>query len=252
MTVAPVGLRCPEHSGKPQGAARVVQGARRVGYEGTGGLATKALIAANVIVYLICLTQGSTLGRTSGSLFVNWALYGPLVAQGDWWRLITAAFLHGSIIHIGFNMVMLWWVGSPVEAALGRARFLGLYFASGLAGSAGALIADPNGVTVGASGAIFGILGAALVFERQRHYVLGGSATGIIVINLVISFSVPNISYGGHIGGLVGGILCGLILSRLGRAHAAYSRLGITGFLGLAAVGAASIAVAYLKVRGQI
>jgi membrane associated rhomboid family serine protease len=282
MTVAPVGLRCPEHSGKPQGAARVVQGARRLGYEGSGALATKALIGVNVAVYLICLAQGSSLGQTTGSLFDKGALLarglevgsrvvpiplntGPItgtfqglpvhlvgIAAGDWWRLITAAFLHGSIIHIGFNMVMLWWVGSPVEAALGRARFLGLYFASGLAGSAGALIADPNAVTVGASGAIFGILGAALVFERQRHYVLGGSATGIIVINLVISFSVPNISYGGHIGGLVGGILCGLILSRLGRAHAAYSRLGITGFLGLAAVGAASVAVAYLKVRGQI
>ena len=246
--MAPVGIRCPEHSGKVRGAAGVVRGMRRGSFEGTGALVTKALIAANVVVYLVNLAQGSSLTQTSGHLFQQWALFGPLVEHGDWWRLITAAFLHGSLIHIGLNMLMLWWIGAPVEQALGRGRFLALYLASGLAGSAGALVADPYAVTVGASGAIFGILGAALVFERQRHYVLGGSAAGIILLNLVFTFSVRGISYGGHLGGLIGGILCGLALSRFGRGHAGYGRLGIVGVGGIVLVAVASVLVAYLKV----
>jgi len=98
------------------------------------------------------------------------------VAHGDWWRLLTAAFLHYGPIHLGMNMLALWWFGQPLEAALGRGRFIGLFVASGLAGSAGALLFKPLAPTVGASGAIFGILGAAIVLERQRTYVFGGSA----------------------------------------------------------------------------
>ena len=128
------------------------------------------------------------------------------------------------------NMLMLWWIGSPMEQALGRARFLLIYLVSGLAGSAGALLLSaPNAFTVGASGAIFGLLGAALVFERQRTYVLGGAALPIIVVNLVITFAIPGISIGGHLGGLVGGALCGLALSRFGRGHAIYGRPGLVG-----------------------
>src|SRR5262249_56030743 len=106
------------------------------------------------------------------------AVLGRVVAQGDWWRLITTAFLHYGPIHLGFNMLFLYWVGTPVEQYLGRTRFLIVYFVSGLAGSAGALVFAPDAVTVGASSAIFGILGAALVLERQGSYVLGGSAVG--------------------------------------------------------------------------
>ena len=251
MTMAPVGIRCPEHSGKPQGVQRVSAGARRFSFEGTGALVTKSLIGLNVLVFLVNLAQGASFSQNGGQLFADWALYGPLVADGDWWRLITAAFLHGSILHIGFNMLMLWWVGAPIEEALGRGRFLALYFASALAGSAGALLWSPNAVTVGASGAIFGLLGAALVFERQGVHVLGGSALSIIVLNLVISF-LPgtNISIGGHLGGLVGGALCGLALSRFGRGHAAYGRPGLLGVVGVVAVGVVSVLVAYWKVRG--
>jgi membrane associated rhomboid family serine protease len=258
MTIAPVGLRCPDHSGKPQGAARVSTGVRRAGFEGTGALVTKVLIGLNVLVFLVNLAQGASLGRNSGDLFVNGALVmralapsgEPVgLAEGEWWRLLSAAFLHAGIIHLGMNMVMLWWIGAPMEAAIGRARFLAIYVVSGLAGSAGALVFEPEAVTVGASGAIFGILGAALVFERQRTYVLGGSALSIIVLNLVLTFTIPNISIGGHIGGLVGGALAALALTRLGRAHAAYGRPGLIGFLGIAAVGLASVVVAYMQVQ---
>jgi membrane associated rhomboid family serine protease len=211
---------------------------------------TKALIGLNILVYVITAAQGAGLNNPGGSLFTKWLLYGPAVANGDWWRLITAAFLHASLIHIGFNMYFLWFAGVPVEAALGRGRFLLVYFVSGLAGSAGALVVDPSVPTVGASGAIFGILGAALVMERQRNFVLGGSALGLIVINLVLSFVLSNVSYGGHIGGLIGGVLCTLVLSKFGRGHAAYSRVGLWGIAGVLGVGLLSIAVAYLKVRG--
>ena len=119
------------------------------------------------------------------------ALYGPAVAEGDWYRLITAAFLHYGPIHLAMNMLALWWIGRPLEAWLGPVRYLLLYLVSGLAGSAGALIANPEAVTVGASGAIFGILGAAIVLERQQTYVLGGSAITLLVVNLAFTFAVP-------------------------------------------------------------
>ena len=250
MTPAPVGQRCPEHSGKPQGARRITSGARRGVFEGTGSLMTKALIGVNLFVYLITAFQGAGLNNPGGSLFIKWVLFGPAVANGDWWRLMTSAFLHANLIHIGFNMYFLWFAGTAVEQALGRGRFLLIYFVSALSGSAGALVLTPNAFTVGASGAIFGILGAALVLERQRNYVLGGSALGLIVINLILSFALSNVSIGGHIGGLVGGVLCTLVLSNFGRSHAAYSRVGLWGIAGVLAIGLASIAVAYLKVRG--
>ncbi len=249
MVFAPVGIRCPEHAGRAQGSARVTGTVRRASFEGTGALVTKALIAINVVVFLVDLAQGASLNQNSGTLFIKGALFGPLVANGDWWRLITDAFLHGGLIHLGLNMVMLWWIGAPVEQAIGRGRFLALYLVSGLAGSAGALLANPTQVTVGASGALFGILGAALVFERQRNYVLGGSALSIILLNLVFTFAVPNISIGGHVGGLGGGALAGLALSRFGRGHAAYGRPGLVGVAGLVAVGVIAIAVSYWKVR---
>ncbi len=250
MTPAPVGQRCPEHSGKPQGVARVTTGMKRTSYAGTGALVTKVLIGINVLVYLGELAQGAGLNANSGSIYVKGVLYGPLVASGDWWRLITSAFLHYGPFHLGLNMLALWWFGAPLEQALGRGRFLLLYLVSGLAGSAGALIDKPLSPTVGASGAIFGILGAMLVLEWQRSHVIGGSVLPIIAINLVFTFTISSISIGGHIGGLVGGALGVLALSRFGRGHAVYGRVGLAGIAGLLAVGVVSVAIAYWKVRG--
>jgi membrane associated rhomboid family serine protease len=252
MTVAPVGLRCPDHSGRPQGVARVRSGVRRASYAGTGALVTKALIAANVLVYLAEIGTGS--GGTSfggGSIVQRFALDGPDVANGGWWRLITAGFLHANILHIGLNMLILWFVGSPLEEMLGRGRFALLYFVSLLAGSAGALLQAPFVLTVGASGAIFGLFGALLVIEYfATGQIVGGQAFGLIVINLIFSFTFSGISWGGHIGGLVGGILGTLVLARFGRGHPAYGRVGLLGIAGLLLVGAGSVAVAYWKVRG--
>ncbi len=248
--MAPVGQRCPEHSGKPRGVRRVASGARRGAFEGVGALVTKSLLAINVLIYVITAAQGGGINAPGGKLFLKWVLFGPAVANGDWWRLITSAFLHANLIHIAFNMYFLWFVGTAVESALGRGRFLAVYLISGLSGAAGALVFTPTKPTVGASGALFGILGVAVILERQRNYVLGGSALGLVLINLILSFSISNISVGGHIGGLIGGILCALVLSRFGRGHAAYSRVGLWGIAGILSVGLLSLAVAYLKVRG--
>ena len=252
MTFAPVGIRCPDHSGQPQGAARVTQGMRRASFEGTGALVTKVLVGINAAVFLLELAAGGQLNGTGNRIYAEGVLYGPIVAQGDWWRLFTAMFLHYGPLHLGMNMLALWWFGAAVETVLGRGRYLLLYLVSGLAGSAGALLLSPEALTVGASGAIFGILGAAFVLERQRTYVLGGGAVSIIALNLAFTLFIPNISIGGHLGGLAGGALGILALSRFGRGHAVYGRPGLVGLLSLAAIGLASILVAYWRVQPYV
>src|SRR5215475_11852410 len=114
MTPAAVGLRCPDHAGTRR-AVKPPRVVRRTSRGTTRALVTKSLIAANFIVYLITAAQGSGINSPGGTLFEKWALFGPLVAQGDWWRLITAAFLHASVLHIGLNMYVLWIIGAPVE-----------------------------------------------------------------------------------------------------------------------------------------
>jgi membrane associated rhomboid family serine protease len=211
---------------------------------------TWGLVAANVLVYLITVAQGRGISSPGGDLFVDGLLIGPAVADGDWWRLLTAAFLHANVIHIALNMLALYWLGSAVELYLGPVRYLVLYLVSGLAGSAGALLMDPTAPTVGASGAIFGIMGALLVIEYLQTGQLAGQALTLIAINLLFTFSIPGISIGGHLGGLAGGILAMLALARFGRGHAAYGRVGLVGIGGVALVAVASVALAYWKVRG--
>jgi membrane associated rhomboid family serine protease len=244
-TFAPVGLRCPDHSGKAQGAARVTRTLRRATYEGQGALVTRILIGINVAVFLAELALGGTLYGTNNRIFDDGYLRADQVANGEWWRLLTAAFLHYGPIHLAMNMFSLWILGGPLEAWIGRGRFLMVYLVSGLAGSAGALVLSPHSATVGASGAIFGVIGAVVLLERQGTLVFGGSAVGLLVANLVFTFAFASfISVGGHLGGLAGGMLCMLALSRFGRGHAAYSRLGALGIASILAIGAASVAVA--------
>ena len=258
MVFAPVGIRCPDHSGQPKGAARVVHNVQRRTTRNPG-IVTTVLIGINVGIYLLQLAGGASVNANSGWIFEHGALVvraigsnGELVglAEGEWWRLLTAAFLHYGPIHLGMNMLALWWIGRPLENWLGPVRYLLLYLVSGLAGSAGALIANPSGVTVGASGAIFGILGAAIVLERQGTYVLGGSALTLLIVNLAFTFAVPGISIGGHLGGAIGGALAILALSQLGKRNAVYSRIDVLSIASLVAIGVLSIAVAYWKVKG--
>jgi membrane associated rhomboid family serine protease len=250
MTMAPVGIRCPEHAGRAQGVQRMTRGVQRVSFEGAGAKVTRLLIGINVAVYVAELIQGGGVYGVNSTIYAKGVLWAPFIADGDYWRLITAAFLHYGPLHLILNMLGLWWFGSLLEQRIGSGRFLLLYLVSGLAGSAGALVASAGSPTVGASGAIFGILGAGLVLEQQRDYVFGGSALGVIVANLVLTFFWPGISIGGHIGGLIGGAASMLALSRFGRGHAAYGRVGLLGIAGIVAVGVLSVVVAYWKARG--
>ena len=253
MTPAPVGIRCPEHSGKPQGVQRVTSAAHRA-TTGIGSrrlnAVTMFLIGLNVAVYLAELALGGQSNDTGnwiyehGVLIAN-AAYGngaPAgVANGEWWRLITAAFLHYGPIHLGLNMLSLYFVGSILEQIVGRWRYVLLYFVSGLAGSAGALVVTPNSPTAGASGAIFGVLGALFVLERRGVIATGGQVLGLIVLNLVFTFAIPGISIGGHLGGLAAGILLMLAFTRFPRSWQLSAAAA-------AVVAAAALIVAYSSV----
>jgi membrane associated rhomboid family serine protease len=249
MVFASVGIKCPECAGQPIGIKKAGVRARRAAVTGTGGIVTKALIALNLAVFLMQISQGDARGLDS-TVFENGALYGPLVAEGEFWRLVTAGFLHIGPIHVLFNLLMLYWFGTPLETLLGRGRFLAIFGISILAGSAGALLLSPLDVTVGASAGVFGILGAGLVLERRGINVFGGAALAVVVFNLALTFLLNNISIGGHIGGLVGGALAIFVLSRFGQAHAAYARLTAVSIAGLVGLAVVSVAIAYARVRG--
>jgi len=257
MTPAPVGIRCPEHSGKPQGIQKVTRAAERA-VTGVGGrrmnAVTIGLIAANVAVALVELASGSNASFINNSIFENGSLFAsgyvsasgqPLgVAHGEWWRLFTAMFLHASFFHLAVNMYSLYFVGSIMEQVIGRWRFLLLYLASGLAGSAGALVLSPLTPTVGASGAIFGVLGGLFILERRRHIATGGQVAGLIVLNLVITFAFStSISVGAHVGGLIGGVILMFLLLQFRRSDALSLATG-------AGVIVLSVLIAYAKVRG--
>jgi membrane associated rhomboid family serine protease len=211
---------------------------------------TYALIGINVGVYLLQLVMGAGLSASTGWIYEHGVLVstaigsdGQLigVAEGEWWRLVTAAFLHYGPLHLGMNMLVLWIIGPALEGYLGHGRYALLYLVSGLAGSAGALVWSPNALTVGASGAIWGIMGAALVLEARRIYVFGGQAMGLVVFNLLFTFLIPGVSIGGHIGGLIGGGLAALAFSSLRRTPAVAT-------LSVVAVGVLSVAVAVVQV----
>jgi membrane associated rhomboid family serine protease len=251
MVFAAVGIKCPECAGQPTGVKRTTSRARTSAAVGTGALATKVLIGLNVLVFVLQLAEGGDRNGRGGEIWEKGALVGFWVAEGDWWRLVTSAFIHASIIHLLFNMLMLWWFGSALEGLLGRARFLGIYFVSILGGAAGALLAtQSNQLTVGASGAVFGILGAGVVLERRNIMVFGGGALTVVVLNLALTFLIPGISIGGHLGGLAAGAGATFAMSRFGRGHAAYGRLGVEGVVGLLAVAVVCVAIAYFRVRG--
>jgi membrane associated rhomboid family serine protease len=252
MTSTQVGMRCPECAKQRTKVMRMRDTTARP-------RVTFALIAINVAVFLAEGKVTLASGGTGNDIYREGALLGSSelpsfagqgVAHGQWWRIVTGGFLHENLLHIGFNMYVLYAIGSHVEQYLGRVRFLALYLVAGLAGSAGALVLTPLAVTVGASGAIFGILGAWLIIEWQTTGRLAGNAMTWIVINLVLSFAIANISIGGHIGGLIGGILITLGFANWGRGLSAYGKIGVAGYAALVGVAIASVAIAYFKVRG--
>jgi membrane associated rhomboid family serine protease len=235
MTPTPVGMRCPECSNQRTRVVRNPTGTPT----GSGLLrvmpATIVLIAINVVVYLVEIVHGS--GGTSMStrdIYDMGGLWGPAVSEGgDWWRTITSGFVHVSILHIAFNMYLLFIVGRLLEPSIGTPRFAFIYFASLLAGSFVALWFEPNAVSAGASGAIFGVIGATFVIARGRKLdAIAGQIGILILINLVFTFADGSISVGAHVGGLVAGVLCGLLIvageqGRYGRGLSRNNRLAL-------------------------
>ena len=186
---------------------------------GTDPILTKILIGINVVAYLLAqpgsdlYVDGLLIG---GGLFSDVGFIG--IDAGEWWRTVTSGFLHANLVHIGFNMFLLWLLGSELEPALGRARFALLYATSLLAGSFGVMLLAPDQPTVGASGAVFGLMGAMVVAQRASGINPWQSGIGgLVAINLVFTFAIPQISVGGHLGGLIGGALVGAVLVELPR-----------------------------------
>ncbi len=246
MTPSPVGMRCPECAGQ---RTRVTVGVPSENAFARAP-ATFVLIAINVIVYLIevATSHGGLTREVDSSLVSEFGLFGPSVAEGEWYRLLTSAFLHASLFHVGGNMLLLFFLGRILEPGIGTVRFLLIYMVALFAGSLGALIATPDGLSIGASGAVFGILSATFVIARGRGVDALASSVGILLLlNLAFSFGVPGISIGAHLGGLVAGAVCaGLIIAgergMLGAHHRAAELVAMSA-LGILAV-VASIAVA--------
>lgn len=224
MTPTPVGMRCPECARQRTKVTRGPVGAGR-----DAAPATYVLIALNVAAYFAEIATGTGgLSPGNSSVLVDFGLFGPYVGDGEWYRLLTSGFLHASIIHLGFNMFALYFLGRILEPGIGTARFVALYFASLLAGSFGAILLDPDSLTIGASGAVFGIFGATFLIARERRIEGLASSIGLVLLlNLAITFGHPEISVGGHLGGLAGGALCGLAVIAGERGMLGRSRLPV-------------------------
>lgn len=195
----------------------------RLRTSGHHDIATRVLVGVNV-AFFVWLMAGGERGVLMGSgynerqasmslfvgpLFDGVDLFGGL-ADGEWYRVITSGFVHFGILHLAMNMILLWQLGQLLERPLGATRFVLLYFASLLGGSAGVVLAEPNAITGGASGAVFGLMAAAAAGMYQRG--VNPFQTGIgalLVLNLVITFSIPGVSIGGHLGGAAVGALVG-------------------------------------------
>jgi membrane associated rhomboid family serine protease len=190
------------------GAAPVVRTGRPARAE---PYVTWGIIAVCVAVFLPSLGGGASVtGRGDLDVAGELALSAPAVAAGDWWRLFTSGFVHYGLLHVGFNMFVLFQLGTLLEPALGRVRFAALYVVSLLGGACGALLLDPDALTAGASGAVYGLMGAGVLGLRRRGIdPLRSGLGGLLLVNLLLTFVIPGISVGGHLGGLAAGAVAG-------------------------------------------
>ena len=217
MISASVGFQCPEcvSGGSGTGHAPRANQPRTIAGGAVAAdprLVTKILVGLNVVLFLVQMAVGDRF--TDQYDLIGRAFVPDLgsiegVAEGQYYRLVTAMFLHGSVMHVVFNMLSLWWIGGPLEAALGRVRYVALYLASGVAGSALTyLLAEQNRPSLGASGAVFGLFGATAILMRRLNYDMR-PVLALLAINLLITAFWPNIAWQAHVGGLVGGLIVG-------------------------------------------
>lgn len=236
MTQASIGHHCPECLSQTN---QQVYTARTLPSSGRSNVLI-ALIAVNVLAFL-------AQGATSDEVTVDGILFGPLVADGEWWRLITSAFLHANLLHIGFNMYALWMLGPPLLEGLGRIRFGLIYLAGLLGGSAAVLAFDWGSPTLGASGAVLGLGGALAAALWARGISITQTSLGAVLgINLILPLLVGRISFWGHFGGILAGFAAGWLLTwlpvRFGRSmsEAVGAAIALCGVLGVAALAAAN------------
>jgi membrane associated rhomboid family serine protease len=234
MNEASVGHQCPEciaEGKRSQRPARTAFGGVRAGRE---GIATRVLIGINVAVMAVsAILGGATALAGNGGWFglmgsqtplTRWGEvlgYAPYVlggdphgiAAGEWWRLVTAMFLHYGLLHLALNMWLLWQLGRYLEAQLGTARFLALYLLAGLGGNVAAYLFTPqNQPAAGASTAIFGLFLAMIVVNRRLKRDIS-QLIPLLVVNLLFTFAVPNVSIAGHLGGLIVGGAVALVIA---------------------------------------
>ncbi|MFE0963820.1 rhomboid family intramembrane serine protease [Streptomyces fungicidicus] len=233
MVDASVGFQCPEcvREGRGTGHAPAASVPRTIAGGAVAAdprLVTKILLGINLAVFLAVQVRPSLVRDLY--LIGTWppAPFLPTqgVAEGEWYRLFTSMFTHQEIWHIAFNMLSLWWLGGPLEQALGRARYLTLYLISGLAGGALTyLLASGTTASLGASGAIFGLFGATAVLMRRLNYDMR-PVIALLVINLIFTFGWSNIAWQAHIGGLVAGVVIGYAMVHAPRERRALVQYG--------------------------
>jgi len=238
MTSTAVGMRCPD-------CARQKTKVRTAATLTGPPQLTYALIAINLVAFVVTSAASGGLSLTSSTLYEPGSLYALPVADGEYWRIVTSGFLHAGLLHIALNMYFLYYLGTLLEPSIGKLRFGLLYAVSLFGGSFGALLLSPNAATVGASGAVFGVMGAAILAMRARGIGLMESGLGItLALNVVISFR-PGISLGGHAGGLVAGFIVGYLMFELAERRRIPSRVVYAVSIGLVvalAVGAVVVA----------
>jgi len=197
MVPASIGYQCPSCASD---STPIIKGINRNRFipSQKNTQVTKFLSISLLVVYVFQFLLGDV-------LIANFALFAPSVTNGQWWLLITAGFLHGSIIHLLFNVYILWVLGSQLENIVGKVKFIIIYFGSLLGGSLASYLFSPFGsYSIGASGAIFGLMGAMLVVGRKRNLDIS-QITTLVVINVVIGFVLSGIDWRAHLGGLAVG-----------------------------------------------
>ncbi len=237
MKTASVGFHCPECV-KTSGQ-KVIRG-----IPVSRPVVTIGLIIVNALAFLVTTDETRELfGLIEGPVLSRFGNGVLGVADGEWYRIISSGFMHANILHIGLNMYMLWILGQMFERRFGPIRFAGAYFASLVGGSLLALVTtQPNAITVGASGAVFGLLGALFLLELSHGVGVTQTQLGpLLLINLVFTFR-PGISIGGHIGGLILGLIAGAVYLYGDRwVKNEYAQTAIVVATGVIAFGAAIV-----------
>jgi membrane associated rhomboid family serine protease len=248
MHQAAVGFQCPECVAEGHRTQRSPRTAFGGAIHARDTLVTMALIAVNVAVYIVVTAAGPSgrrvavdLAMISGDVRLRGLPVDAGVVNGDYWRLITSAFVHLNFMHLLFNVVAIFFIGANLERVLGRWRYLALYLISCLtAGVAVYWLSPPVAVTYGASGGVFGLLAAALVVYRKMGYDISGLLV-LLAINLFYTFAAPGISWQGHLGGLVGGLVAAVALVYAPRRRR--GPLQVVAFVGLTVLCLALVAV---------